>query len=155
MANYLEVSDETKKIFRDVVSNTSIPHFVEFELLCNNKLKQLYRITKLNDLVETITNGINFVIVINEEIFEQLTPEQQKIAIDECLAGISVNDNDVISLEKPDFSTHRGVLMKYGHEDIIVLHESVKSLYDKKKQEEEERKAASKGRRGRRPKNEE
>ena len=152
MANYLEVSDETKKLFMDVVNNTSIPNFVEFELLCNNKQKQLYKIMKLNDLVETLTDGINFVIVINEEIFDQLTDEQQKIALDECLAGISVNDNDVISQEKPDFSTYTGVLQKYGHEDIIVLHESIKSLYDAKKQKEDEEKAAKKGKRGRRPK---
>ena len=154
MANYLEVSDETKKLFMNVVDNTSIPKFVEFELLCNNKQKQLYKIMKLNDLIETLTEGINFVIVINEEIFEQLTEEQQKIALDECLAGISVNDNDVISQEKPDFSTYTGVLQKYGHEDIIVLHESVKSLYDAKKQKEDEEKAAKKGKRGRKPKSE-
>ena len=152
MANYQQVSDETKKVFTKVVNSKSIPQFVEFELLSNNKLKQIYRITKLNDLVETITNGINFVIVVNEEIFEQLTPEQQKITFDECLAGISVNDNDVISIEKPDFSTYSGVLMKYGHQDIIVLHESIKSLYDKRKRDEDEKKAVNKGKRGRKPK---
>lgn len=154
MANYLEVSSETKKLFMSVLGNSSIPQFVEFELLCNNKQKQLYKIMKLNDLVETLTDGINFVIVINEEIFDELTDGQQKIALDECLAGIHVNENDVISLEKPDFSTYTGVLEKYGHEDIIVLHESVKSLYDAKKQREEEEKAAKKGKRGRKPKNE-
>lgn len=154
MANYLEVSDETKKLFTDVVDKTSIPKFVEFELLCNNKQKDIYKIMKLNDLIETLTEGINFVIIINEEIFEQLTEDQQKIALDECLAGISVNDNDVISQEKPDFSTYTGVLQKYGHEDIIVLHESIKSLYDAKKQKEAEEKAAKAGKRGRRPKSE-
>lgn len=153
MAKYLEVSDETKKIFIEVVNNTSIPQFVEFELLCNNKQKKkVCKIWKSNDLVETLTDGINFAIIINEEIFENLTPEQQKIAFDECLAGISVNDNDVISVEPPDFTTYSGVLNKYGHEDIIVLHESIKSLYDKKKQEEDERKASNKGKRGRPPK---
>jgi hypothetical protein len=152
MANYLEVSEETKKVFGSVLDNTSIPKFVEFELLSNNKQKFLYKIMKLNDLVERLTDGINFVVVINEEIFDKLTPEQQKIALDECLAGISVNENDVISLEKPDFSTYAGVLQKYGHEDIIVLHESIKSLYDVKKQKEEEEKAAKKGKRGRKPK---
>ncbi|MFW6246596.1 MAG: putative metallopeptidase [bacterium] len=122
-------------------------------MLCNNKQKQLYKIMKLNDMVETITDGINFVIVINEEIFDQLTEEQKNIALVECLAGVSVSENEAVSLEKPDFSTYRGVLQKYGHEEIIVLHESVKSLFDKKKQEEDERKAANKGKRGR-PKSE-
>ena len=155
MAKFEAVSEETKKLFVDVHSNTNIPQWVEFEMLSNNKQKQLYRITKLNDLVETITEGINFVIVINEEIFDQLTEDQKRIALDECLAGVHVTENEAVSLEKPDFSTYRGVLQKYGDSEIIVLHESIKSLYDKKKQEEEEKKAASKGKRGRRPKNEE
>jgi hypothetical protein len=154
MAKFEEVSEETKKLFIDVHDKTNIPHWVEFEMLVNNKQKQLYRITKLNDLVETITDGINFVIVINEEIFDQLTDEQKRVALVECLAGVSVSENEAVSLEKPDFSTYRGVLQKYGHEDIITLHESVKSLFDKKKQEEDERKAAGKGKRGRRPKSE-
>ena len=152
MAKFESVSDETKKLFIEVHGKTNIPHWVEFEMLCNNKQKQLYRITKLNDLVETITEGINFVVVINEEIFDQLTDDQKRIALDECLAGVHVSENEVVSLEKPDFSTYRGVLQKYGDDNIIVLHESIKSLYDKKKQEEEEKKAANKGKRGRRPK---
>lgn len=154
MAKFETVSEETKQLFIDVHGKTNIPHWVEFEMLCNNKQKQLYKIMKLNDLVETITDGINFVIVINEEIFDQLTEEQKRVALVECLAGVGVNEHDAVCLEKPDFSTYRGVLEKYGHEEIIVLHESIKSLYDKKKQEEDERKAANKGKRGRRPKSE-
>lgn len=154
MANYQQVSDETKKIFMNVVNNTSIPQFVEFELLCNNKQKKkVCKLWKSNDIVETLTNGINFAIIVNEDIFNELTPEQQRIAFDECLAGISVNDNDVISVEGPDFTTYSGVLRKYGQEDVIVFDESVKSLYNKKKIEEEERKAANKGKRGRPKKN--
>jgi hypothetical protein len=149
MAKFEAVSEETKKLFISVHNKTNIPHWVEFEMLCNNKQKQLYKIMKLNDLVETITDGINFVIVINEEIFDQLNEEQKQIALVECLAGVSVSENEAVSLEKPDFSTYRGVLQKYGHEEIIILHESVKSLFDKKKQEEDEKKAANKGRRGR------
>jgi hypothetical protein len=50
----------------------------------------LYTIVKLNDLVETITEGVNFAVVFNEDILEQLTPEQQEMAIIECIAGVSV-----------------------------------------------------------------
>ena len=152
MGKFEVVSDETKNLFIDVHSKTNIPHWVEFEMLCNSKQKQLYKIMKLNDMVETITDGINFVIVVNEEIFNQLTEEQQRIAFDECLAGVHVSENEAVSLEKPDFSSYTGVLQKYGHDEIIVLHETVKSLFDKKKQEEDEKKAAGKGKRGRRSK---
>ena len=72
----------------------------------------------------------------------------KEMAIDECLAGVCVDENDAISLEKPNFSTYRGILEKYGHDPIIVLHESIKSLYDAKKQKEDEEKAQKKGKRG-------
>lgn len=144
MANYDVVSEETKNLFIEVRNNINIPNWVEFELLANDKQKQLYKIIKLNDMVETITEGINFVIVINEEIFNELNKKQKFIALDECLAGVSVNEeNEAISLEKPNFTTYRGVLNKHGHDEIIILHESIKSLFDKKKEKEDERKALS------------
>jgi len=60
-----------------------------------------------------------------------------------------VSDSDTVSLEKPDFNTHTGVLQKYGDQSVIQLHESIKSLFDAKKQREDEEKAATKGKRGR------
>jgi hypothetical protein len=145
MAKIEKASEDVAKLFSEVRDKTTIPQWVEIEVLANNKQKELYKIVKLNDIVEILTQGLNFAVVLNEEILEQLTAEQQEMAINECLAGVNVNENDVVSLGKPNFSTYRGVLEKYGHDPIIVLHESVKSLYDVKKQKEEEEKATKKG----------
>ena len=148
MGKFESASKEIVEIFFEIRETTTIPHWVEFEVLSNSKQKMLYRIVKLNDLIEAITDGINFAVVINEEIFNQLTSEQQKMAISECLAGVSVSESDAISLEKPNFSTYRGILQKYGHEPIITLHESIKSLFDQKKQMEDEMKAMEKTKKG-------
>ena len=95
-----------------------------------------------------LTDGINFVVVVNEEIFDQLSDEQQRLIFHECLAGVGYDsEKDVITFDKPDFSTFTGLLEKFGHNDIIVLKESIKSLYDEKKQREEEEKAARKEKR--------
>lgn len=144
MAKIEKASDDIINLFNDVRDSTTIPHWLEFEVLCNNKQKELYKIVKTNELVETLTNGINFAVVFNEEIFDELPDDYQKIAITECLAGVSVNENDVISLDKPNFSTYRGILERYGHDQIITLHESIKSLFDVKKQKEIEEKASRK-----------
>jgi len=148
MAKIEKASQDVITLFDEVRNKTSIPQWLMFEVLCNNKQKELYKIVKTSDIVEILTDGVNFAVVFNEEILDQLTPEMQEIAIVECLAGVSVSDSDAVSLEKPNFNTHTGVLQKYGHESIIVLHESIKSLFDKKKQEEDESKAATKGKRG-------
>ena len=149
MKKFEKASEEVVKLFNEVRDSTTIPHWIMFEVLCNNKLKELYKIIKMNDLVETLTDGLNFAVVFNEEIFDQLNDDQKKMALVECLSGVSVSESDAVSLEKPNFSTYRGVLQRYGHEPIIILHESVKSLFDAKKQKEDEIKAQTKGKRGR------
>jgi hypothetical protein len=154
MAKLSKASDEVKLLFEEVREKTSIPQWVEIEVLCNDKQKNdPCKLFKANDLIEALTNtdgggGINFVVVINESIFSELPEDMQVIAIDECLAGVGISDADVLTLEKPNFNTHTGVLAKYGDKPIIVLHESIKSLYDKKKQQEDEEKAQKKGKRG-------
>jgi len=147
MAKIEKASDDVKLLFEEVREETTIPQWVEFEVLSSNKQKDLYKIVKLNDIVETITEGLNFAVVFNEEILDQLPEDMKKTAIAECLAGVCVDENDKVSLEKPNFSTYRGILEKYGHDPIIVLHESIKSLYDKRKQEEDEAKAQKKAKR--------
>jgi len=143
MSKFEKASEDVVKTFEEVRNSTSIPQWIEFEVLSCNKQKQLYKIVKLNEMVETLCN-FNIVVVFNEEILEQLTVEQQKMAINECLAGVTVSDTDVVSVEKPNFSTYRGVLEKYGHAPIISLHESIKSLFDLKKQNEDVSKAQTK-----------
>lgn len=144
MAKIEYASEEVKKLFFEVRDKTTINKFVEFVVFQDNKMKQLYKIVKLSELVETLTDGLNFAVVINEEIFDGLPDDMKVMAIDECLAGVSVSESDAVSLVKPDFNTYTGALQKYGHEPIIVLKESIKSLYDVKKQKEDQEKAQKK-----------
>jgi hypothetical protein len=149
MAKIEKASEDVVNLFDEVRQNTSIPQWIQFEVLCNDKQKELYKITKSNDVVEVITEGVNFAVVFNEEILDGLPVKMQEMAIEECLAGVAVSESDAVSLNKPNFNTHTGVLQKFGHEDVIGLHESIKSLFDEKKQREDEEKARTKGKRGR------
>lgn len=149
MAKFEKGSEELIELFEKVRDKTTIPTWVTFEVLNSTKQKQLYKIVKMSDLVETITEGLNFAVVFNEEILDNLPEDMKEIAINECLAGVTISESQLASLEKPNFSTHTGILQKYGHDPIITLHESVKSLFDAKKQKEDEEKAAKKGKRGR------
>jgi len=152
MAKIQKASEDVVNLFSEVREKTTIPHWVVFEVLCDEAQKEIYKISKLNDVVEILTEGVNFSVVFNEEILEGLPVNMQEMVIEECLAGVNVSDSDAVSLAKPNFNTHTGILQKFGHDDIITLHESIKSLYDEKKQREDEEKAATKGKRGRKPK---
>ncbi len=150
MAKFQEASPEVEKLFDEVREKTSIPQWVEFRVLCNNKQKgEPVKLVKSNDLVQMLTEGVNFAVVVNEDIFSELPDDMKKLAFDEALAGVAVSDTDAVSLEKPDFSTYSGVLAKYGDSEVIKLKESVKSLYDAQKQKEDQEKAEKKGKRGR------
>lgn len=152
MAKFQKASPDVEKLFNEVRDKTSIPHWVEFRVLCNNKQKEVCKPWRANDLVQLLAEGVNFAIVVNEEIFEELPEDMQKMVFDECLAGVTVSETDTVGYEKPDFNTYTGVLAKYGDNEVIKMKESVKSLYSAKKQREDEEKAQSKGKRGRKPK---
>jgi hypothetical protein len=149
MATYLEPSEEIQNLFDKVREASTIPHWIEFGLKVNNKMKSTdgYKITKVNDLMGSFIDGLNFAIVINEDIFGKLPVDLQEIAFAECIAGVSVSDTDAVGLEKPNFTTHTGVLQKFGHEKVIQLKESIKSLYDAVAQAEDEAKAQKKAKR--------
>lgn len=153
MPKFENASDDVVKLFDEVRDETSIPQWIEFRVFCNNKQKKkVVKVVKSNDLVETLAEGVNFAVLVNESIFNELPDDLQKLAFIEKLAGVSVDENDAILYEESNFNTNSGVLQKHGHEPIIILHESIISLYDVKKQKEDEEKAANKGKRGRKKK---
>lgn len=153
MAEIRLAEKELEKLFDEVRDKTSIPQWVEFKVLVNNKQKELLKLVKANDLVELLADGLNFAVIVNADIFARLPVTMQIIAFDEILAGVKINDSDKLSVEKPDFNTYSGVLVKYGDAEIIKFHESVISLFDEKKQKEKEEKEAKQStKRGRKSK---
>jgi len=149
---YVDCADEIVEMFNEVKDGKNIPSWLTFKLLTNNSQKvEAIKIIKNNELNEMLSN-YNFCLIFNEVIFDQLPEDMQRLAIDEAIAGIAVSETETVSLEKTNFNTYTGVLEVYGHEVIISLHESVKSLYEKLKEEEDAIKAANKKPRGRKPK---
>lgn len=149
MAKIEKASEDVVNRFEEIREKTSIPHWIQFEVFNNNKQKELYKINKTNDVTEVLTDGINFTVVFNEEILNGLPDDMQEIAIIECLTGVSISESDAVSLEKPDFVTHTGVMKKYGDDSVIRFKESVQSLFDAKKQREDEEKSQTKAKRAR------
>lgn len=131
---YNFIDGEVEQLFNEVLNETTIPQWVEFRLISNDKLKEPYQIRKVNEIFEFITGGINIIVVLNEVIFDGLTDELKKILFHEIVAGVVVNDNDKITINRHDFNTYTGMLNKYG-EKLIELKEVIKSLYDKNENE--------------------
>lgn len=128
---YNFIEGDVEKLFYDVLNETSIPQWVEFKLISNDKLKEAYQIRKVSEIFEFITGGVNIVIVLNEVVFDELTDELKKILFHEILAGVVVSESDKITINKYDFTTYSGMLSKYGGDKILILKETIKSLFDK------------------------
>lgn len=147
MAVYQDVSEETMKLFNDVLDTTSIsPNEVEFRVLHSDAItgENIYEVKKQTDLQSFLSEGVNIAVVINEDLLDLLEEDQKVILIEEALNGIHVADSGKITIEKPDFNTHTGILQKHGIETMVRLKESVKSLIDEKKRKESEAKAEAK-----------
>ena len=152
MSKFTEASDDISEMFEKYRKECAIPLFVQFRYLHCPSQKVVYKISKLNPLLELITDGVNFTIVVNEDVFDKLKPEQQIILINECFAGIKISDSDAVSLEAPTFTTHVGVLKKFGHVDVIETKETVDLIYKQMKDQADEAKANGEGKKRGRPK---
>lgn len=143
MAKVLEASEHISDLFENYRKESMIPLFVELRYLNCPTQKVVYKISKLNPSLELITDGVNCVITVNEEVFDKLSEAQQTILVSECLAGIRVNDSDAVSLEAPAFATHTSTLKKFGHVDVIETKETVDLIYKQMKDQADEAKANS------------
>lgn len=138
MSKFTEVTKDTEALFDKVLKSTSIPTWIEFKLYCDIKMKDVYKLVRCNELIQEATKGINFILVLNEAVLESLEPKQQELIIEEALCGVFVDDNERIKSQPPDFTTYKGMMRKYGVEEMIRLKESVFALFDQKEEKEVE-----------------
>jgi hypothetical protein len=133
--------EDVQEIFSDLIAKTGLENQdINITIVVNNKSKKIFDVVKANDLLK-FRSGDDVLIILNEQIFEKLTVEQQKIVAEQALAYISYDgEKDKIVITKPDFIEHTGIIAKYGFETINVLKESIISLYQAQEQDEEENK---------------
>jgi len=144
MAKFEEVFEDTQYMFDQAINDAGLTQNVNITLLSNNKAKELFKVNKANELLKHRA-GDDVIIVLNEKIFEQLTPEQKMIVVEEAIAYISYDyDNEKIVITPPDFIAHSGLLRKHTFNKIDVIRESVKTLYQVEKDAEEEAKSKTK-----------
>lgn len=143
MAKYEEPFEDYQAMFNEAIETADLARFVVVTVLANDKAKDIFKVSKANDLLKFRT-GDDVIIVINQKIFERLSEPQQRIIVEEAISYISFDpENEKVSITQPDFMAHSGVLRKYGFETIESVRESVKALYQADKEAEDEAKAAT------------
>jgi hypothetical protein len=81
-------------------------------------------------------HGYDVIFVLNEDIFDNLIDEYQKMVIDKLFAQVNVDlEKEKISKATPDIQEFSGLLLKYGNE-LLSLRSEIERLYNKAKEDE-------------------
>lgn len=140
MAKFEEIDDTTKEIFDSATDKAGLSQIgnITITVISNDKLKKIFEVKKANELLKFRSND-DVIIILNENIFQKLSLEQQNIVAEQALAYISYDgDKDKIVVTPPDFIEHSGILSKYGYDKINLLKESITTFMQVEEQREEE-----------------
>jgi TRAP-type C4-dicarboxylate transport system substrate-binding protein len=148
MAKFTEVSDELQERFNEIRNKqTSLPDFIKIKLLNNEKQKDIYSPAKANGVIEYL-NEIEFLIFVNEDLFDKLDDEARDI-IEEALAYVGFDqDKEIVSKATPDYTTFSGLQSKYDKK-LSRAKELVRTLIQQKADEAKDQK--EKGKAGKKP----
>ena len=140
MAKFEEVFEDTQELFTRFVDEIDNLREVNIKILANNRLKEIGKVVKANDLLKHMTNE-DIIVLLNETIFEQLDDQQKEMVIEELIAQIYFDaEKGKIVIIKPDVNTFSLLLRKYGYDKYETLHESIKALFAQSEEEEAENK---------------
>lgn len=138
MAKFEELDEEIQALFSEVIGITDLERFVNIDIIGNDRLKEIYKVQKANDVTKYLSkNDTDVVVIVNQLIFNQLPKDLQEMVAMEAITYIGYDsEKDKVLIAKPDVNTFSSILKKYGYNNYEVMTESIKSLYDKKQNDE-------------------
>ena len=147
-----EISEENKEIINEVVEKTLIEQYMNIYYFSVPKQKQVFKVKKLGVLGESATKKSSTVcICVNEEIFECLSPVQQKMLAEDAIAQILYDDEkDKITIEAPAITMTVGGWRKYGAELANAYELSLLAAQQLEEEKKEAKAAAAEAKKSKR-----
>jgi hypothetical protein len=156
--NFNQASEYNIALFDSALSQSSLGRVISVGILSSDKVKLnpsglCGKVYRTNDVVKQAIqskfSGVpDFVIVINEEIFDRLEESQQHIIVDKLLAQLGFDyEKGNTSLIAPDIQEFSGILKKYNFNELEALKLYVESLYESRNEQEQEQKESKKKKR--------
>ena len=140
MVKYEKVSDETLSLFNNVLISSGLDTVISVRMVVDNTQKTVVKLTKVTPMYKFIT-GKDLIIAVNEEILDDVPVIQQNMCIQESLEGVSYDfEKESLAIKSKDFNTFRSFLGKYSINELIVMEESIKTLYNVKKERDAQNK---------------
>ena len=142
--NFGEVSDDVRAVLDEVVEQTNLENFMNIYYYAVSKQKTVVKVSKLNPIGEAVSKKPGTVVItVVEEIFERLSPKQQKILAEDAINQILYDDEkDKISIEAPAITMTLDGWRKYGTE-LANAYETSLLTVQQLEEEKKEAKAAA------------
>ena len=143
--NFGEVSDDVRAVLDEVVEQTNLENFMNIYYYAVSKQKTVVKVSKLNPIGEAVSKKPGTVVItVVEEIFERLSPKQQKILAEDAINQILYDDEkDKISIEAPAITMTLDSWRKYGAELANAYETSLLTIQQLEEEKKEEKAAAA------------
>ncbi len=140
MAKIYELHEDTLDVFQTIIGKTGLEQVVKIDVLGKKMKSEIYKVAKAGELAQ-YKMGIDAVILVDEDIFIQLKPDQQQLIAEEAICGISWdNEKDIMVMKKPDIQTFTGILQKFTNEKVLETKQAIKLCLESRIQTEKESK---------------
>ena len=128
---FRELDVQNQEMIEKIISEKELDQFIKFSYASDDDAKEVLEVKKVTPINKFISNGIELVFIMNENIFDRLINEHQLMVINEVIHSIEYdNESDTISILTPDISSYSKYLEYVGIEEYIKLTESIKSIKD-------------------------
>lgn len=151
----MKASEANIELFEERFSQTSLHQVINYTVMHNSKLKGnplglCGKVYKTSDLVKSAVedeySGMpDFIIVINEEVFDRLDTPHQIIVADKLFAQMGFDfEKSTTSLIAPDVQEFSGILKQHDYNTLEALKLAVESIYQTIEEESEPEKGGKK-----------
>jgi len=132
-------TDLTRQQFRTIIDGTFLRE-CDWEILNNPKLKPsedgMFSKVKIQSSDLVLTGAKEFIVILNEDLFDRLIPEHQAIFILKTIAQIGYNTEKGECVKvKPNFVEYDSIISKWGYDKLVEFKTTVSQTYEKYKEE--------------------
>ena len=146
MANYFPMSEDIQHLVDETLEKDN-PYLstigLDFVYLGVDKQPGIIQITKSSPLLNYIANKDEMVfVIIYEEAFDRLEPDQQKLIIANALNAIEFNsENGKTTINNKGCEINEGIYLKYREQLVLSIfagHHAIKQIEEEKKNQKKE-----------------
>lgn len=149
MAKLGEISQENRDIVEQVIADTGLDNYMNFDVVATTKSKTLIKVSRANAYTEYKTKSPDLIVVaVYEAAFDRLTDEQKDILVRDAINTVGYDtEKDKVIIGCPQITVSVGGLQKWG-DKLLNASEcgvaAITQIEEEEKEKKEQEKALKK-----------